>query len=111
MADIARATAPNRILLTLGVAMVTLALAGYATVADDWRHTGELAGVTALLIAGLALVGDAYRAVERWLSLRWVAVGVLAGTAFGGALDVTVAGFATGLAAGTVMALGRAVRT
>jgi hypothetical protein len=88
--------------------MVVLAVAGYLTVADDFRHVGELAGVSALLVAGLALVGDAYHVMAHWLSLRWIAVGVVAGTAIGGAADVAATGFVAGVAAGAVLALIRA---
>ena len=91
---------PHRFTLIAGLVMVGLSLVGYATVADELRHIGEFAGVSALLAAGLALIGDAYRLMAHWLTLRWIAAGVLLGALLGTAVDATLAGFAVGLAVG-----------
>ena len=95
-------------MLALGVCMVALSLVGYLTVADDLRHVGEFAGVSALLLAGVALVGDAYRVLARVLALRWVAAGVLLGSTLGTSIDATAAGLGLGLTAGVAVALLRA---
>lgn len=88
--------------------MLCLSVVGYMTVADDFRHTGEFAGVSALLVAGLALVGDAFSVMGRQLSMRWVAIGVLLGALLGTAIDATAAGFVAGFSAGLVLARIRA---
>jgi hypothetical protein len=98
----------HRLVLVTGIVMVGLSLVGYATVADELRHLGEFAGVSALLIAGLALIGDAYGVMARWFALRWVALGILLGAIAGTAIDATVAGFGVGLVAGIAMAQLRA---
>jgi hypothetical protein len=43
-------------LKVLGAALITLSVLGFMTVADDWRHTGELLGVGSVLIAGVVLL-------------------------------------------------------
>ncbi len=40
----------------VGAALVVLAVMGFLTVADDWRHTGKLLGVGSVLVAGVALL-------------------------------------------------------
>jgi hypothetical protein len=42
--------------MIVGSIFVMMATIGYMTVADDLRHTGELIGVTALLVVGIAFV-------------------------------------------------------
>jgi membrane protein YqaA with SNARE-associated domain len=98
----------RRLLLVVGIIMVGLALVGYATVADDFRHVGEFVGVSSLLLGGLALIGDAFNVMANWLVLRWVTVGLLVGLSAGTAVDATLLGFGAGLAAGIAMALWRA---
>jgi hypothetical protein len=43
-------------LKVLGAPLITLSVLGFMTVADDWRHTGELLGVGSVLIAGVVLL-------------------------------------------------------
>ncbi len=100
--------APHRFTLVVGLVMVGLSLVGYATVADELRHIGEFAGVSALLVAGLALIGDAYHLMAHWVALRWIAAGVLLGAILGTAIDATVVGFGVGLIAGIAVAHARA---
>lgn len=104
MSNLTNPAPPRRLILAAGILMVAVSFAGYATVADDLRHVGEIAGVSAILLAGLALIGDAYRVMERWLALRWVAAGVLAGSILGTAIDATLVGLGLGLATGVVLA-------
>jgi len=42
-----------RWLRRVGVALVVLAVLGFLTVANDWRHTGELLGVGSVLFVGV----------------------------------------------------------
>jgi len=52
-----RRTVRKRIWLkVLGAALVALGVLGFVTVADDWRHTGEVLGVGSLLFAGVILL-------------------------------------------------------
>lgn len=101
---------PRYLMLAAGGAMIAVSLIGYLTVADDLRHVGEFAGVSALLLAGLALVADAYRILERQFALRWVAAGVLLGAALGTAIDATAAGLVVGLVLGIATARRRTGR-
>lgn len=88
-----------------GFTLILIALLGYATVADDLRHTGELAGVTAILITGLALLsaGYSHRLSEK-LAMQWIAVGVGIGAAVGAATDEMGTAVAAGVALGFVLA-------
>jgi hypothetical protein len=43
-----------------GGALVAASVLGYATVADDLRHVGELGVVTSALLGGIALVVASY---------------------------------------------------
>lgn len=45
-----------------GFILVGLCAAGFFTVADDWRHTGELKGVGAVGLVGLVLLAWSWRA-------------------------------------------------
>lgn len=87
-----------------GAVLVAAGLIGLLTVADDLRHVGELAGVAAVLLAGLALVVAGTGVVARHLALEWVPVGFGAGLVAGAALDATPAAVATGLVAGLALA-------
>ncbi len=108
MSDVTSQAPPRRLVLVAGIILVGLSLVGYATVADDFRHVGEFAGVSALLLGGLALIGDAYFVMARWLALRWVSAGVLLGAMLGTAADATLAGCVAGLAVGVAVAYARA---
>jgi hypothetical protein len=110
MPDVASPARQRRLILVVGIIMVGLSLVGYATVADDFRHVGEFAGVSSLLLGGLALIGDAFYVMARWLVLRWVTVGMLLGATLGTAMNATVIGFGVGSAIGVAMALFRARR-
>ena len=88
-----------------GFTLIVIALLGYATVADDLRHTGEFAGVTAILIAGLAFLAAGYlHRLSGKLAMQWVAVGVGIGAAVGAATDEMESGVAAGVALGFVLA-------
>ncbi len=88
-----------------GFVLLLIALLGYVTVADDLRHTGEFAGVTAILISGLAFLTAGYlHRLSGKLAMQWVAVGIGIGAAVGAASDEMVTGVAAGVALGIVLA-------
>lgn len=102
----------HRALQIAGATLVLLSLLGFLTVADDLRHVGELVGVGAILIAGLALLGAGFESVvSRRLALPWVAVGVLAGAAAGAPVDrmplLASAGFLVGVGVAILRARSR----
>ena len=41
----------------IGVFLILLGIVGFLTVADDFRHMGELLGVGSILVSGLLLLG------------------------------------------------------
>lgn len=45
----------------IGIALVFLGILGFFTVADDLRHTGELYGVGAVILAGIILTAWSWR--------------------------------------------------
>jgi hypothetical protein len=98
---------PNgRLYRVLGLVMIVAAAVGYLTVADDLRHSGEFLGVTAILVAGLALVGASFPSfLSRNLSLEWVSIGVIAGAFLGAVIDNMYLGTIAGLAIGATVAL------
>jgi hypothetical protein len=42
--------------LVAGITLIVIGIAGFLTVADDLRHTGELFGVGSILALGIILV-------------------------------------------------------
>jgi hypothetical protein len=93
-----------RLTFIAGLAMVALSLVGVVSVADDWRHVGEIAGTVALFLGGLALVGDGLGILAERLALRWVSLGLLAGAFAGAVADRMAAGVAGGLVLGLILA-------
>jgi len=81
--------------------MVVIALLGYLTVADELRHIGEFLAVTGVLVSGMALVAaSSSNALSRRFALEWLAIGVLIGAFFGGAIDNMYVGLAVGMVGG-----------
>jgi hypothetical protein len=86
--------------------MILMALLGYLTVADELRHIGEFLAVTAVLIAGLALLAASFsNPLSRRFALEWLAIGVIVGTFFGGAIDDMYMGLAVGMIVGVMTAI------
>jgi hypothetical protein len=83
---------------TFGILLVAGACIGFATVADDLRHTGELFGVGALLVCGLALLTGRP-------ALRWVAIGTGGGFAVGMIIGHMAAGVGGGALIGMLGAV------
>ena len=92
------------ILLIVGVVLSILGLAGFVFVADDLRHTGELAAAGALLLSGPSLAGASRGFLARWLDLIWLPAGLFAGILGGAIFDATGWGFLFGLAGGLALA-------
>lgn len=85
----------------LGGCLFVIGVLGFLTIADDLRHTGELFGVGAVMVAGAALfVSPAVRRV----ALQWLALGLLVGAAVGAGVDRTRAGVVLGAAVGLFLA-------
>jgi hypothetical protein len=90
----------------VGFGASTLAVVGFFTVADDWRHTGELLGVGSLLLAGLALAAAGWESrLSRRLALPWFAAAIAAGALTGAAIDNMPAGVGAGAALGVALAI------
>jgi hypothetical protein len=91
-------------LLGTGVVLLLLSIVGFATVADDLRHVGELLAVASLCIAGAALVTASFpNPLSRTLALPWLAMAVIAGALCGAATDHMAIGFASGALAGLLI--------
>ena len=89
-----------------GIGASVLGVLGFFTVADDWRHTGELLGVGSLLLAGLALAATGWESrLSRRLALPWFAAAIAAGALFGAAIDNMPAGVGAGAACGVALAI------
>ena len=94
----------HRLTFIAGLAVVALSLAGVVSVADDWRHVGEIAGTVAVFLGGLALVGDGLGVLAGRLALRWIPLGLLAGAFAGAVADRMAAGVTGGLVLGLILA-------
>lgn len=91
--------------LLLGMALISAAIVGFITVADDVRHTGEFFAVVGLLLAGASFVGSAL--VPRLLpvpALHWTPLGIAAGALLGAVVDQVVFGVSAGVLCGLILA-------
>lgn len=93
----------------IGFALTALAIIGFFTVADEFRHTGELYGNIGVLFAGTVLVLAGFdNSLSRRLRLYWLAIGVGIGLLLGAALNNMLLGMAIGIVIGaSIMALRR----
>ena len=90
----------------VGIGASILGVLGFFTVADDWRHTGELLGAGSLLLADLALAAAGWESrLSRRLALPWFAAAIGAGALFGAAIDEMPSGVGAGAALGVALAL------
>ncbi|MDI6803394.1 MAG: hypothetical protein QME58_06055 [Bacteroidota bacterium] len=96
----------NSISKISGVSLIVIAVIGFITVADEFRHTGEFIGVSSILFAGIILLIDGYNfSVSKRLSIHWVAIGVLSGIPLGGLLlDNMPLGVGSGMVIGIFVA-------
>jgi hypothetical protein len=91
----------------IGAFLVLCGIVGYFTVADEFRHSGELIGVTTILFAGIILlITDFKLEMFKNVALQWVAYCLLASIPFGGViLDNMPLGIGFGFALGIIAAL------
>jgi hypothetical protein len=90
-----------------GGVLIFFAIIGFFTVADDLRHTGELIGVSSILLAGiiLLLTGLNLKIFSK-IALQWLALCILLSIPFGGVyLDNMPLGIGTGIIIGMILAL------
>ena len=87
-----------------GLVLAALACIGFLTVADEFRHIGELFGVIGILLSGIAfLIAGFFPKLSTVLALQWVAVGIGSGMIGGAASDRMVAGVCVGTVLGLVL--------
>ena len=48
-------------LRAIGITLILIGIIGFLTVADDFRHRGELLGVGSILVSGLVLLAVSLR--------------------------------------------------
>jgi len=83
-----------------------IGIIGFFTVADDFRHSGEIVGVGSVLLAGvILLIGEIRWSTTRHLRLQWIAFGLLAGSILGAGLDNMLLGVGLGTAVGIMVAV------
>ena len=88
----------------LGTFFVLVGIIGFFTVADDFRHTGEIVGAGSILLAGVILIiGQSRWPTAKHLRLQWIAFGLLAGSILGAGLDNMLLGIGLGTAVGTMV--------
>jgi hypothetical protein len=89
---------------TAGGVLVVLACIGFLTIADEFRHLGELFGVIGILLSGIAfLIAGFFPKPSTVLALQWVAVGIGIGMIGGSVSDRMVAGVCVGTVFGLVL--------
>jgi hypothetical protein len=89
-----------------GTFFVLIGIIGFFTVADDFRHSGEIVGVGSVLMAGvILLIGESKWSTTRHLRLQWIAFGLLAGAILGAGLDNMLLGVGLGTAVGIMVTL------
>ena len=100
-----------RWLRVVGWLLVALSVVGFVTVADDFRHIGEVLGVTSTLFIGvLLLIADSATSRSTRVAMLWLAGAVGIGAAVGAALDTMEVGTGGGLIVGLLLAAGLGLR-
>ncbi len=89
----------------LGAILVLVALIGFVSVADEFRHMGELLGVCSILAAGLILlIAEAKLKIFQGIALQWISYCLILSIPLGGVvLDNMVMGISIGLCAGVAL--------
>jgi hypothetical protein len=96
----------------IGTVLVVAALAGFLTVADDIRHTGEFFAVAGVFVSGLAFLGaGVYPQLSTVVALQWLPPGVALGFVCGAAADRVAVGVCSGAALGVLLAWFRRERS
>jgi hypothetical protein len=90
-----------------GAVLIFFAIIGFFTVADDLRHTGELIGVSSILLVGIILLLTGLNLkIFRRIALQWLALCILLSIPFGGVyLDNMPLGIGTGFIIGMTLAI------
>jgi len=102
----------NTVFKVAGSVATLLAIVGFFTVADDLRHTGELVGVSSLLLGGLALMAAAWLPqLRRHLTIQWLAVGLAIGALAGEITDAMFLSSCGGLMLGILVSYLRRERS
>lgn len=75
------------------------------TVADEFRHMGEIIGVSVVLVSGIFLVAAGYQnSLTRIFALQWLPVGIGIGLLLGAVIDNMVSGLIGGVLTGLIIA-------
>jgi hypothetical protein len=91
--------------IAVGSLLVIIACAGFATVADDFRHSGEFFAVSGILVSGFAfLASGLFPKLQSFLALQWIGAGIAVGLLFGAFLDRVALGLGAGLGLGLLLA-------
>jgi hypothetical protein len=91
----------------IGILLIIIAVIGYFTMADEFRHMGEFIGVSGILLSGIILLFvESKLVISKRLSLQWIAIFILLSIPFGGILlDNMLLGIGVGLLIGTLFTL------
>jgi hypothetical protein len=88
-----------------GAVLMLAGIMGFIFIADDLRHTGELIGVSAVLVSGILLYLCDVKRLKRFrLYLKWISYGLLAGLLVGGIIDNMILGESAGIILGFMVA-------
>jgi hypothetical protein len=89
----------------IGFILIVISVIGFFTVADEFRHMGELICVSGVLLAGIFLVTAGFQnLVTRHFAFQWVPVGIASGLLLGAVMDDMLAGIFTGIFTGLLIA-------
>ena len=91
--------------IAIGSLLVTIAFVGFATVADDFRHSGEFFAVVGILLSGATILASGlFPRLRTFLALQWIGAGIAVGLLFGAFLDRVAFGLVAGIALGLLLA-------
>ena len=95
----------GKIFRIAGFIIIGIAVIGFMTVADEFRHMGELIGVSGVLISGFFLVVAGYKnSLTRQFALQWLPVGIGIWLIIGAVIDNMVTGLIGGVLTGLIIA-------
>jgi hypothetical protein len=95
----------GKIFRIAGFIIIGIAALGFMTVADEFRHMGEIIGVSGVLISGIFLVAAGYQnSLTRICALQCLPVGIGIGLIIGAVIDNIVFGLISGIMTGLIIA-------
>jgi hypothetical protein len=95
----------GKIFRIAGFIIIGIAVIGFMTVADEFRHMGEIIGMSGVLIAGIFLVAAGYQnSLTRIFALQWLPVGIGIGLIIGAVIDNMITGLIGGIMTGLIIA-------